>query len=141
MYNSIILWVIIGIVALSVDIITSSFLFVWFTVGAIGAIIAEILNYPFITQFMVFMVVSVVLIVICYPIVKKNIKKYVKPTPVREETYVGKEILVDEEMVKNNALKIDGVYWNIKEQGYTLKRGDIVKVVTMEGNRLVIKKI
>jgi membrane protein implicated in regulation of membrane protease activity len=110
-------------------------------VGAIGAIIAEILNYPFITQFMVFMVVSVVLIVICYPIVKKNIKKYVKPTPVREETYVGKEILVDEEMVKNNALKIDGVYWNIKEQGYTLKRGDIVKVVTMEGNRLVIKKI
>ncbi|APM38374.1 NfeD family protein [Clostridium kluyveri] len=141
MYNSIILWVIIGIVALSVDIITSSFLFVWFTVGAIGAIIAEILNYPFITQLMVFLVISVVLIVICYPIVKKNIKKYVKPTPLREETYVGKEIVVDEEMVKNNALRIDGVYWNIKNQGDALKKGDMVKVTALEGNRLIIKKI
>lgn len=141
MYNSIILWVIIGIVALSVDIITSTFLFVWFTVGAIGAIIAEILNYPFTTQLMVFLVISVVLIVICYPIVKKNIKKYVKPTPLREETYVGKEIIVDEEMVKNNALRIDGVYWNIKDQGDTLKKGDMVKVTALEGNRLIIKKI
>lgn len=141
MYNSIILWVIIGIVALSVDIITSSFLFVWFTVGAIGAIIAEILDYPFITQLMVFTVISVVLIVICYPIVKKNIKKYVKPTPVREETYVGKEIVVDEEMVKNNALRIDGVYWNIKNQGDTLNKGDMVKVIALDGNRLIIKKI
>ncbi|EDK33035.1 NfeD family protein [Clostridium kluyveri] len=141
MYNSIILWAIIGIAALSVDIITSSFLFVWFTVGAIGAIIAEILNYPFITQFMVFLVISVVLIAICYPIVKKNIKKYVKPTPLREETYVGKEVIVDEEMVKNKALRIDGVYWNIKNQGDTLKKGDTVKVTALEGNRLIIKKI
>ncbi|WP_368490208.1 NfeD family protein [Clostridium sp. BJN0013] len=141
MYNSIILWVIIGIAALSLDIITSSFLFVWFTVGAIGAIIAEILNYPFIIQLIVFVVISAVFIIICYPIVKKNIKKYVKPTPLREETYVGKEIVVDEEMVKNNGLKIDGVYWNIKKQGYTLKKGDIVKVIAIEGNRLVIEKI
>lgn len=141
MYNSIILWVIIGLVALVVDIITSSLLFVWFTMGAIGAIIARILNYSFIVQFIVFVVVSLLLMFICYPIVKREIKKEIKPIPLREKTYIGKEITVDEEMVKNNALKIDGVYWNIKEQEYTLKQGDRVKVVAMEGNRLVIKKM
>ncbi|MFL0197540.1 NfeD family protein [Clostridium sp. WILCCON 0269] len=141
MYNSLILWVIIGVVALSVDIITSAFLFVWFTVGAIGAIIAEIFNYSFIVQLIVFVVVSTVFMVICYPIVKKNIKKSVKPTPLREETYIDREIVIDEEMVKNNGIKIDGVYWNIKEEGYTLKKGDTVKVLKMEGNRVVIKKL
>ncbi|CAB1239642.1 NfeD family protein [Clostridium sp. MT-14] len=140
MFN-LILWIVIGAAALTVDIVTSAFLFIWFTIGAIGAIIAQILNYSFLVQFIVFVVVSTVLMIICYPIVKKNIKKSVKPTPLREKTYIGKDIVVDEEMVKNNGVKVDGVYWNIKNREYVLKKGDRIKIVGMEGNKLIIKKL
>ncbi len=139
MFN-LILWTVIGLVALFVDMVTSAFLFVWFTIGAIAAIVAGILKYSFIVQLVVFLVVSIVLIVVCYPIVKKNIKKSIKPTLLREKTYVGKKITIDAEMVKNNGIKIDGVYWNIKDEGYTIKDGDTVRIVGMEGNKLIIKK-
>jgi membrane protein implicated in regulation of membrane protease activity len=138
--SNIILWTVIGLAALFVDMVTSAFLFVWFTIGAIAAIVAGILKYSFIVQFVVFLVVSIVFTLVCYPIVKKNIKKSIKPTLLREKTYVGKKITIDAEMVKNNGIKVDGVYWNIKDEGYTIKDGDIVKIVGMEGNKVIIKK-
>ena len=138
--SNIILWTVIGLAALFVDMVTSAFLFVWFTIGAIAAIVAGILKYSFIVQFVVFLVVSIVFTLVCYPIVKKNIKKSIKPTLLREKTYVGKKITIDAEMVKNNGIKIDGVYWNIKDEGYTIKDGDTVRIVGMEGNKVIIKK-
>ncbi|OAA83437.1 NfeD family protein [Clostridium ljungdahlii] len=139
MFN-IILWTVIGLVALFVDMVTSAFLFVWFTIGAIAAIVAGILKYSFIVQLIVFLVVSIVLTVVCYPIVKKNIKKSIKPTLLREKTYVGKKVIIDKEMAKNNGIRIDGVYWNIKNEGYNIKDGDTVKIIGMEGNKVIIKK-
>lgn len=41
----IIVWIIIGTAALLLDLATSSFLFVWFTLGAIAALIVQILGY------------------------------------------------------------------------------------------------
>ncbi|MHC6178987.1 NfeD family protein [Clostridium sp. JNZ X4-2] len=140
MFN-LILWIAVGLIALLIDITTSAFLFVWFTIGAIGAIIAQILNYSFLVQFIVFVAVSVILMLICYPIVKKSIKGSVKPTLLREKTYVGREVVIDEEMLENNGVKVDGVYWNIKDTEYVLKKGDRIKIVGMEGNKLVIKKL
>ncbi|ADK13763.1 MULTISPECIES: NfeD family protein [Clostridium] len=139
MFN-IILWTVIGLVALFVDMVTSAFLFVWFTIGAIAAIVAGILKYSFIVQLVVFLAVSIVLTAVCYPIVKKNIKKSIKPTLLREKTYVGKKVTIDKEMEKNNGIRIDGVYWNIKNEGYTIKDGDTVKIIGMEGNKVIIKK-
>lgn len=134
------LWIVIGITALITDILTSAFLFVWFTIGAICAIIAGAMGYSTVVQWIVFVVVSILLITICYPIIKKNIKNGIKPTLLREKTYKGKTVIVDEEMEKNNAVKLDGVLWNIENQDIKLKKGDIIKVVGMDGTKILIKK-
>ncbi|PRR84983.1 NfeD family protein [Clostridium luticellarii] len=136
-----ILWIVIGLAALIIDMVTSAFLFIWFTIGAIAAIAAEILGYSFVVQLIVFAVVSIVLVIVCYPLVKRKIKQSVKPTPVREKTYVGREIVVDEEMVKNNGIKVDGIYWKVKDSEYVLKKGDRIKILGMEGNKFDIKKV
>ncbi|WP_243159252.1 NfeD family protein [Clostridium sp. cel8] len=137
---SFIFWILIGVAALVVDILTSAFLFVWFTIGAICAIIANSLGYSQIVQFTVFLVVSILLIAICYPIIRKNMKKGVHPTALREKTYIGKKLIVDEEMEKNNAVKLDGVLWNIENNDIILKKGDIIKIVGMKGTKVLIKK-
>ncbi|MCI1945045.1 NfeD family protein [Clostridium luticellarii] len=136
-----ILWIVIGLAALIIDMVTSAFLFIWFTIGAIAAIAAEILGYSFVVQLIVFAVVSIILVIVCYPLVKRKIKQSVKPTPVREKTYVGREIVVDEEMVKNNGIKVDGIYWKVKDSEYVLKKGDRIKILGMEGNKFDIKKV
>ena len=38
--DAMIFWVVVALGALFIDIVTSSFMFIWFTIGAIAAIIA-----------------------------------------------------------------------------------------------------
>ncbi|MBP2032252.1 membrane protein implicated in regulation of membrane protease activity [Clostridium algifaecis] len=140
MSSSLILWIIIGIVCLVADILTSAFLFVWFTVGAIFALIAYTLKYSIVVQFSVFVIVSVILVAVCYPLIKKNIKKNIKPTALRESTYKGKKIIIDREMQDNNAVKLDGVLWNIKNDDIVLKEGDKIEITGIDGNRVLVKK-
>lgn len=141
MTGIIILWVVVGSIALFIDIITSAFLFVWFTIGAIAAIIAQILGYSFAVQSITFVVISAILMAVGYPMAKKSIKMSVKPTPTREKTYLGKEIVVDEDIVSSGSVKIDGVYWTAKNEGEMVKKGNKAKIIGVEGNKIIIKKI
>lgn len=141
MSQTIILWLVIGSVCLLIDIITSAFLFVWFTIGAIAAIVTKVLGYSFTVQVITFVAISAILMVIGYPIAKKTIKKSVTPTPTREQTYLGKELVVDEDLINSGSLKLDGVLWSVKNEGEMVKKGDHVKIIATEGTKIIIKKI
>ncbi|MBV7275082.1 NfeD family protein [Clostridium sp. PL3] len=134
-------WLIIGSIALLIDIITSAFLFVWITIGAIAAIVAKILGCSLLTQSIIFIAVSSILMLVGYPIVKRTIKSSVEPTPTREQTYLGKEIIIDEDIVSTGSIKIDGVYWIAQNEGGMVKKGDKAKVIGIDGNKIIIKKI
>jgi Membrane protein implicated in regulation of membrane protease activity len=141
MENSFILWIIVGVVALGVDIATSAFIFIWFTVGSIAAIIAQILDYSFGVQLIVFIIVSGICTAVGYPIVKKTIKKSVKAIPTREKTYIGKQITVDDDIIEKGSVKVDGVYWSVIKEGDMIQKGDKVEIVGIEGNKIIIKKV
>lgn len=141
MSSSLILWLVIGGIALAVDIVTSAFLFVWFTVGAIAAITAQIFGASFMVQIIIFIIVSVIFTGVGYPMAKKTIKSSVKPTPTREETYIGKQITVDDDVIEKGSVKIDGVHWNIIIEGEPIQEGDKVKVIGVQGNKIIIEKI
>jgi membrane protein implicated in regulation of membrane protease activity len=135
-----IIWIIISVAALVIDIATSTFLFMWFTVGGIAAIIALIFGSTVTVQIMVFIAVSAVSMALGYPLVKKTLKVTVKKTPTMEESYIGRELAVDEDLVETARVKIDGIYWTIKNIGEPVKKGDKVKITGIEGNKLVVKK-
>lgn len=134
-------WLIIGSIALLIDIITSAFLFVWFTIGAIAAIVAKIIGCSLLTQSIVFIAVSAVLMILGYPIVKRTLKSSVESTPTREQTYLGKEIVVDEDIVSTGSIKMDGVYWIAQNEGDMVKKGDKAKIIGIDGNKIIIKKV
>lgn len=135
------LWLTIAIITLLLDIITSSFLFIWFTIGGMSALIAMALNYSQFVQWIVFISVSVVFMAVGYPLVKKTIKKTVPRTATMEEGYIGRVITVDEDVIDKAMIKIDGIYWTIKNQGTLIKKGEKVKITGIEGNKMLIKKI
>jgi membrane protein implicated in regulation of membrane protease activity len=138
---SIILWIIIGIAAVAVDVASSSFLFIWFALGSIMAIIAALLNISFVVQVIIFIVVSTILILVGYPIVKKTMKKTVQRTPTMEQSYIGREFTADEGIIDKATIKIDGIYWTLKNEGEPVKKGERIKVTGIEGNKLVIRKL
>lgn len=126
--------------ALVIDIITSSFLFIWFTIGGIIAIIFAILGFSFSTQLICFIATSVILMAICYPYVKKIIKKTVPVTNTMEKNYIGKVFICDKDVDKKATIKYEGIYWTVINEGEFIHKGDKVKIIGIDGNRLVIKK-
>lgn len=135
------LWVVVGAGALVLDLITSAFLFVWFTIGSIAAIITMALGYNINVQIIVFICVSGILTAFGYPFIKRTIKKTVPKTPRMEENYIGREITLDEDVVESATIKFDGIYWTVKNEGEPVKKGDRVSITGIQGNKMIIKKI
>lgn len=135
-----ILWILISVTALVVDIATSAFIFLWFTVGGIAAIIAQIFGASMPVQVITFVAVSGISMAFGYPLMKKTLRKTVKKTSTMEESYIGRELTVDEDVIETAKVKIDGIYWTIKNIGEPVKKNDKVKIIGIEGNKLVVEK-
>ncbi|MCM8711135.1 NfeD family protein [Clostridium sp. SYSU_GA19001] len=138
--GSLMLWIIISVLALVIDIATSAFLFLWFTVGGIAAIIALIFNASIGVQIITFIAVSAISMAVGYPMMKNTLKGTVKKTATMEESYVGRELTVDEDLVEKAMVKLDGIYWTIKNIGDPVKKGDRIIITGIEGNKLTVKK-
>lgn len=136
----VLLWIIISVTALLIDIVTSAFLFLWFTVGGIAAIIALIFNASFTVQLIVFIATSAISMGIGYPTVRKYLGKSVKKTSTMEEGYINRVIIADDDFVETAKVKIDGIYWTVKNYGEPIKKGDSVVITAIEGNKLIVKK-
>jgi membrane protein implicated in regulation of membrane protease activity len=140
-WTMIIFWAVVAIGALFIDITTSSFMFVWFAIGAIASIIAMLFNASVVVQVIIFVAVTAASMAVGYPIVKKTIKKTVSKTLTMEEGYIGKEFAIEEDIDVKAKIKFQGVYWTVKNVGKPLKKGDLVQVIGIEGNKLLIAKV
>lgn len=136
-----VMWIVIVLAALLLEMITSTFLFIWFSLGGIAAIIAYFLGAAIIAQVLIFIIISAVLLIVGYPLVKKTIKKTVPKTLKQEESYIGREFLIDEDVIEKAIIKVDGIYWTVKNDGETINKGDRIRIIGLEGNKLVVKKI
>lgn len=134
-------WIAVALAALFIDITTSSFMFIWFAIGSIAAIIAMVFGASVVTQTIIFVAISASFMAIGYPIVKKTIKKTVTKTLTMEEGYIGKEFTITMDIDITGKVKFQGIYWTVKNVGKPLKKGDSVQVIGLEGNKLLIAKV
>jgi len=139
--DNILFWFLISIVALVADIITSSFFFAGFTIGGIAALIANILGYSAMIQTIVFIIVSAAAITFEFTWLRKRVKKTIPKTLRMEEEYIGKIIIVEEDINKRSTMKIGGIYWTVENEGERIIKGNKVEVVGIRGNKIIIKKI
>ena len=135
-----ILWIIIGIVVITLDVATSSFLFVWFSVGALSAMVASLMGASFGVQVIIFLVISIITISIGYPWARKKFKSTITHTPLMEEEYIGKILKAEEDIEESGKAKLGGVYWRVVNKGQTIKKGESFKIIEFHGNKLIIEK-
>lgn len=140
MWNYMLLWITVSVLALVIDIMTSSFLFIWFSIGGIISMFLTLSNYSFSIQLISFIVTSLILMATGYPFIKKTIKKTVPETLTMEENYIGREFISIKDIEKKAIIKYEGIYWTAKNTGEYINMGDKVKIVGIEGNKLLVKK-
>jgi membrane protein implicated in regulation of membrane protease activity len=133
-------WLIIAVCAIAIDILTSNFCFVLFSIGAIVAAICGILGVPFIIQIIIFSIVSIISLAIGYPWLKKKYKHMRKNTPLMEETYIGKIIKSEKDIDSKAQVKVNGEYWTVVNEGDVIHAGENFIITGIQGIKLKIKK-
>ena len=134
----VIIWTLVAIFVVTIDVVTSSFIFMWLSIGALVAIILSLLDVSILWQIIAFLIVSVITISIGYPWAKKKFKADVNQLPTMEQTYIGKVMVANEDMGETSKIKVSGIYWTAYNKGKTIKKGEKYTITGIEGNKLIV---
>lgn len=137
-----VVWVVAIIATIIGELVTSDLSCIWFTGGAIVALILDIcgVSNPFI-QLGVFLVVSFVLLFTIGKICKNKINNNVTPTNI--EAAIGKEIIITKaaDHINHGEGKYAGLYWTVTcKENESVEKGDIAYILEVNGNKLLVSK-
>ena len=135
----IIIWLLIAFLAVVIDIVTSSFIFMWFSIGAIVAIILSLLGLAIKIQILAFLIIGIAMVCVGYPWVKKKFKVEKNHIPLMEQTYIGKIMIAEKDIDEKSEIKVSGIYWTVINKGSKINKGDKFVITGIEGNKLTVK--
>ena len=134
-------WIVALIAFVVIEALTAQLLTIWFAVGSVAALFAEMLGARVWLQWTVFVAVSAVVLIATRPFVKKLTKQKLQPT--NADRCIG-EIAVVTEKIDNiagkGAVKVNGIEWSARTQsGETVESGNTVRVIKIDGVKLIVE--
>ena len=139
--NMTVVWLIAMVALLIVEGVVPGLVSIWFAAGALAALLAALWGLPLWAQFLVFMVVSLVLLFLTRPLAKKYINSRI--TPTNADRIVGTDCVVTEEIDNlrgTGAVMADGKVWTARMDtpDGSAPKGSVVKALRIEGVRLIV---
>ena len=138
-----ILWLIVVVALLIFESITVSLMTIWFAAGALVAFIAAMLNAVWWLQFILFIVVSFILLIFTRPWALKHINTKVTKTNV--DSIIGLEARVIKEINNDKAegyVVINGQEWAAKSNtGEIIPVGTRIEVKAIQGVKVIVEVI
>lgn len=134
------IWIAIIVITVTIDLVTSNFLFIWIGGGALVSLLAYTLGLNLSGQLVVFIIASIVFTAVGYPAAKKALKTKVPKVLTMEESYIGREFEAKEEIKNQGRILIDGVYWGVINQDETINIGEAFIITGMKGNKFYIRR-
>jgi len=135
------IWVLIAVAFGLVEIFTLGLTTIWFAIGAVAACLVALMGGPFPLQIFVFFAVSIVLLCFTKPLADKKLK--VGHEKNFTDQMIGKTCLVTETIrpYRPGQVKLDGMYWRAvsNEEKDVLEKGTLIKIVKLEGVKLVVE--
>ena len=121
-------WIILAVVLVFAEIATVQLVSVWFVVGALCAALTSVFTDSLVIQIVVFVSVSLV-----------TLKLITNADSVIGQTGVMLDDLLDLQSV--GQAKVGGKVWSVKTDMLPLKKGDTVRVLAIEGVKLMVRKV
>ena len=131
------IWLILTIVFIVVELSTVSVISIWFAAGSFAAMLTSLIpNSALWVQFLVFFLTSALTLILARQFFLKKLKK--EPVPTNLDLLIGKTAVIDDD----SRTEIDGLIWSVQEvNGEKLSSGDKVEVLSIQGVKLIVKKI
>jgi membrane protein implicated in regulation of membrane protease activity len=140
-----IIWIVIGVIFIVAEIFTLGFVLLWFGIGALLAGLMNLLGFGYVTQFLVFAVVSTVLTLLSRQILVKFLNTETE-VAIGIEGLPGKIGMVTESSkgaLNEAAVKVYGSVWRAyPEDGEEpLNQGEKVIITRIEGASVYVRKV
>ncbi len=141
-----ILWAVLGVVLVIAEVFTPGFVLLWFGVGALAAALAAFLGAGFITQFILFIVVSAALTALSRTIFVNYFTSRGEPEGMKMGVaslpgQVGTVVSASQGALNEGAVKVFGSVWTAypAEGEPPLEAGDRVVVERLQGASIYVR--
>ncbi|MGL6065362.1 MAG: NfeD family protein [Fusobacteriaceae bacterium] len=135
--NNEVLWGMLTVVFLIIEAVIPGLISLWFALGALLALIFSVFFSSIVWQITIFITFSIVSMI---TLRKMSLDKLYK-NKKKVDRIIGKIVKVKKfGESPNYGVYLDGKDWTIKFEE-EIKVNDMVKVLEIEGNRLVVKKV
>lgn len=135
-----IIWIALCIIFIVIEVLTAQIVTIWFAAGSIGAIIANVAGANETIQFITFVAISILALIIARPYLKKFTKTGVQPT--NADMCIGQKALVTEKIdniLGSGQVKINGLVWTARSaDGSAIEEGSLVTIAAIEGVKLIV---
>lgn len=135
------MWLIIFIITFIIEITTMSLVSIWFSAGALIAIITKYFGLSILGQIIAFIITSILTFVLFAPILMKHIKT--PKVKTNTDSLIGEigEVLKDITPLAYGQVKVNHQIWTAKAiDGFEIKEGNMVEVLKIEGVKLIVKE-
>lgn len=137
-----IIWLALIVVFLAMEAATVQLISTWFAAGALAAMIVSLIGGAVWLQIVVFLTVSIVLLVLLWPIARKHLKP--KLVATNADALIGRVCTVTEEIdpVEGGRVKLGDVTWSARsESDERIPAGTLVKVQKIQGAKVFVEEV
>lgn len=135
-------WVFVLIATVLLEFESPELISIWFSVGAIVALLMAAFNVHFLWQIGAFVVVSMILILLTRPLSKRFMSREIIKTNV--SSLIGQQgtILKEVSLNQRGEVQVQTRIWTaFTTENITILEGDLVRIVDIEGNKLLVEPI
>ena len=141
MSTPVICWICAVVVLLLTEAATAGLVSIWFVGGAIGALIAAILDAGLLVQLSVFVVVSGALLALLRPLAVRMFKPQTR-IRTNADRLLGRNALVTgaiDNLHATGTVKIDGVIWSARSlDGSPIPADTLVRIDHIDGVKVIV---
>ena len=136
------LWILGAALCGIVEVVSVSFVFLMFAIGALAAGIAAVLGASIPVQVVVSVVVSVALLAVLRPFLKGRIDRSGSDVRTNTDALVGKSAYVTETVgERHGRIQFSGGEWSARTEGPTLAVGAQVRVDRIDGATAIVSAL
>ena len=135
-----IIWLALLIGFIVLEAATVKLVSTWFAAGALAAMIVCLIGGQLWLQMLVFFTVSILLLILLMPVVKKHLKP--KLVATNTDALVGRTCTVTEHIdpVEGGRVKVGDVTWSARsESGAAIPAGAQVRILKIQGTKVFVE--
>ena len=136
-------WIIVLVLTVIFEILTTDLTSMWFSLGAFVALLLNLFVQDDLwwLQIVIFAVVATVSIIFFRPILKK--KMFNQKAKTNIDALINKTVVVVEPIALNSpgTIKTEGIEWTAISEGDSFEPGDLVEIVSVSGITFKVRKL